>query len=78
MRDYVKRKRMYGEGEVRIESTITLSEDIYSIGFISQMRDDIMVKFLDISTGNLREDKKDEPKTPTSTKAQQKQSRFGL
>jgi hypothetical protein len=42
------RKRTYGEGEVRIGNNIELSDDIYSIGFISLMRDDIMVKFLDI------------------------------
>ena len=42
------RKRTYGEGEVRIGKNFELSDDIYSIGFISLMRDDIMVKFLDI------------------------------
>lgn len=44
---------MYGEGEARIGINIDLNNDIYSIGFISLLRDDIMVKFLDITTGKL-------------------------
>lgn len=45
------RVRSYGEGEVRIGETLNLNDDIYSIGFISQLRDDIMVKYLDVATG---------------------------
>lgn len=52
---YLSRTRTYGEGEVRIGDTLTLNDDIYSIGFISQMRDDIMKKILDIATGKLTE-----------------------
>lgn len=32
--NYMTRNRKYGEGEIRIGSTFTLSEDIYCIGFI--------------------------------------------
>lgn len=53
---YLKRVRMYGEGEVRIGRSIYLHDDIYSIGFIAQLRDDIMKRYLDISTGKLIED----------------------
>lgn len=52
---YLTRTRVYGEGEVRIGEQLTLNEDIYSIGFISQLRDDIMKKYLDITTGKLNE-----------------------
>ena len=50
---YMNRKRNYGEGEKRIGKSFKLGEDIYSIGFMSQIRDDIMKKFLDITTGKL-------------------------
>lgn len=53
--EYMTRTRVYGEGEVRIGEQLTLNEDIYSIGFISQLRDDIMKKYLDITTGKLNE-----------------------
>lgn len=50
---YMNRKRNYGEGEKRIGKSFELGEDIYSIGFMSQIRDDIMKQFLDISSGKL-------------------------
>jgi hypothetical protein len=49
----MNRKRNYGEGEKRIGKSFELGEDIYSIGFMSQIRDDIMKQFLDITTGKL-------------------------
>jgi len=44
----MKRKRIYGEGEIRIGKSLYLSEDIYSMGFMAQIRDDIMTKYLNI------------------------------
>jgi hypothetical protein len=35
--------------------TLNLNDDIYSIGFISQIRDDVMKRFLDITTGHANE-----------------------
>lgn len=49
----MSRKRAYGEGEIRIGRALYLSEDIYSMGFMSQIRDDVMTKYLDIQTGKL-------------------------
>lgn len=51
----MKRKRIYGEGEIRIGKSLYLSEDIYSMGFMAQIRDDIMTKYLNIQTGKLIE-----------------------
>lgn len=51
--NYMNRKRAYGEGEIRIGKALYLSEDIYSMGFMSQLRDDVMTKYLDIQTGKL-------------------------
>ena len=45
---YMRRKRAYGEGEIRVGQALFLSEDIYSMGFMSQIRDDVMTKYLDI------------------------------
>lgn len=50
---YMNRIRSYGEGEIRIGTTIYLHDDIYSIGFISQLNDTIMKQYLNISTGKL-------------------------
>ena len=52
---YMGRKRAYGEGEIRIGKALYLSEDIYSMGFMSQIRDDVMTKYLNIQTGKLIE-----------------------
>jgi hypothetical protein len=52
---YMNRKRNYGEGEIRIGRSFELGENIYSLGFMSQIRDDLMKKFLDISSGKLVE-----------------------
>jgi len=63
---YMSRTRTYGEGEIRIGTAIYLCDDIYSIGFISQLRDDIMQKHLNILTGKLIE-KEDESETADDT-----------
>jgi len=56
----MSRTRTYGEGEIRIGNAIYLCDDIYSIGFISQLRDNIMQKYLNILTGKLNEKKESE------------------
>lgn len=57
---YMKRQRSYGEGEIRIGTSLILSEDIYSIGFIAQTVDGIMKKHLDIITGKVIEEESTE------------------
>ena len=44
---------MYGEGDVRIGKSLTLKNDIYCIGFICQIRNDIMEDYLDINKKKL-------------------------
>jgi len=66
---YLKRTRTYGEGEVRIGKSIYLCDDIYSIGFICQINDEIMKKYLNITTGKLIEsceEEEDEKKIESS------------
>ena len=50
--NYMNRKRAYGEGEIITGKSLYLSEDIYSLGFMSQLRDDVKTKYLDIKTVN--------------------------
>lgn len=51
---YLTRNRGYGEGEVRINTFIELNQDIYSLGFATQLNDDIMTKYFDVLTGELQ------------------------
>ena len=48
-------KRFYGEGEVRIGTSLVLNDDIYCCGFIAYLSDDIIKKTLNIMTGTLKE-----------------------
>ena len=58
---YAKRFRGYGQGEIRLGTTFELRQDIYSLGFISQIDDDIMDEHFDVLTGRLKSDTKAEP-----------------
>ena len=51
--DYLVRDRGYGQGDVRINTFIELNEDIYSLGFVTQLKDDIMVQYYDVMKGEL-------------------------
>lgn len=51
--EYLVRDRGYGQGEVRINTFIELNEDIYSLGFVSQLKDDILVNYFDVMKGEL-------------------------
>jgi len=51
--DYLSRDRGYGQGDVRINTFIELNEDIYSLGFVSQLKDDILVNYYDVMKGEL-------------------------
>jgi hypothetical protein len=50
---YLVRDRGYGQGDVRINTFIELNEDIYSLGFATQLKDDIMVHYYDVMKGEL-------------------------
>lgn len=52
-KDYCDQTRFYGEGEIRIGTSLNLNLDIYSLGFISQLSDAELSKTLDIITGEL-------------------------
>jgi hypothetical protein len=39
---YLKQKRFYGEGEIRIGNRLTLGDDIYCAGFIAYLSDEII------------------------------------
>ena len=50
---YMEQVRFYGEGEIRVGTSLNLNDDIYSLGFISQLSDVELGKILDILTGDL-------------------------
>lgn len=52
----MERVRGYGQGEVRIGEYLEVGEDIYSLGFISQIHDSILDTHFDVITGRLIED----------------------
>lgn len=39
---YLDRERGYGQGDVRIGTSIEMDDSIYSLGFLSQICDDIL------------------------------------
>ena len=39
---YMQQKRKYGEGEIRINTSLSFSEDIYALCFVMQVRDEIL------------------------------------
>lgn len=59
---YLTRERGYGQGEVRIGSSLGCGNDIYSLGFIAQIADTIMDKHFDVIKGELIEEEEKEEK----------------
>ena len=54
--DYINQTRLYGEGEIRIGTSLNLNLDIFSLGFISQLSDEVLSKHLNILTGEIIEE----------------------
>ena len=50
---YLERERGYGQGEVRVGDYLRVGEDIYSLGFISQISDKILDVHFDVIAGRL-------------------------
>ena len=44
---------MFGEGALRIGTSIEMQEDIYSLTFLSQLRTDIITRTIYFATGEL-------------------------
>jgi len=43
---YTQRPRLYGDGEIRIGTYLSLNEDIYSLGFASMVRNELIDKVI--------------------------------
>ena len=50
---YLERERGYGNGIVRIGEYLELEEDIYSLGFVSQISNQLIEKHFDVIKGDL-------------------------
>jgi len=57
---YLTRVRGYGQGDVRIGQYLALNDDMYALGFISQINNDIMDKHFDVLKGELIEHQESE------------------
>ena len=51
--EYLVRDRGYGQGDVRINTHLEFDEDIYSLGFVTQLKDEVLTKYYDVVTGEL-------------------------
>ena len=55
----MQRYRTYGDGLIRISKKIEISKDIYALGFICQLRYDILSEYFDFENDKLlKNDKK--------------------
>lgn len=50
---YMVRERGYGAGDVRINTHIDVDEDIYSLGFATAIKDDVLNRYFDVFKGEL-------------------------
>jgi hypothetical protein len=50
---YVEQKRRYGEGPIRINKKIDLSEDIAGLTFVCMMNDTHLAMYVDFETGDI-------------------------
>lgn len=55
---YKETPRAYGQGDVRLGSTVEVGEDIFSLAFCSQINDKILAKHFDVIKGKLKEQEK--------------------
>jgi len=60
--EYLLKRRAYGQGDVRINTFVVVSEDIYSLGFVTQLNDEIINKYFDVMKGELINLDEDESK----------------
>ena len=67
----MERDRGYGQGMVRIGTILGVGDDIYSLGFISQISDEIMDKHFDVIKGELIEEEKEEEDTEEAEPSQE-------
>jgi hypothetical protein len=65
---------MFGEGALRIGTSIEMQEDIYSLTFLSQLRTDIITRTIYFATGELISEKK----ARLAKKAEQREQRLKL
>lgn len=52
---YMNQKRFYGEGEIRINTSVEVNDDIYCTGFMAYLSDKIIRKTIDIRSGELKD-----------------------
>lgn len=54
---YLTRDRGYGQGDVRIGDIVEVGDDIYSLGFICQISDELISENFDVIEGRILTDR---------------------
>lgn len=57
---YVDQTRRYGEGDLRIGTTVDLAQDINGLTYIMMMKDGLLMIYADPETGELIPDEEQE------------------
>ena len=71
------RERGYGAGDVRINTHIDVDEDIYSLGFATAIKDDVVNRYFDVFKGeliNLSDESDDSDDSDEGEKKKQKEN----
>jgi hypothetical protein len=48
---YAQQLRNYGSGSIRLGSYLLMSQNVYSLGFVSQINDELMDRYFNIVKG---------------------------
>ena len=48
---YPQQKRRHGEGLCRIGTPVQISEDIYTLSFLSQLKEKVIAMYVDVKSG---------------------------
>lgn len=52
---YFERERGYGQGDIRIGHSLEMDDSVYSLGFLSQLTDEIIDERFDVITGEFKD-----------------------
>ena len=67
---YLKRERGYGAGDVRIGEFLECGDDIYSLGFVAQISDELIKEHFDVLKGELLDEKAKKKREKARRKAE--------
>ena len=66
----MERERGYGAGDVRIGEFLECGDDIYSLGFVAQVNDELIKEHFDVLKGELLDEKAKKKREKARRKAE--------